>query len=325
MNKKIITMTAVILTALSISIIFPLYNNADDVENITINQPINLSYKSKQEIYNIRKAYVAKSIFASPNYQPSEEVFGGIESNKPWISMDWCFTYNSAKPDNYILRTSGASSHSRSLINPSLPVLIEYPYSIPDVTEYKNLCTSMPQAMVPIKATYTKSKKEVEIAYKKLPDTGNDNTGYQITALNARDFGYKYMYLDKSKSTLKMSFKMNNNISTGAKEITDFIHLGESCRVAGGCNNWSISRDDLQFKPIKMQKENLAAGANKTPAPVQTKKVRSVTLGNSTASAVAQQSSSAISDNQIYIKLWKNKPSSTNALADLNVKITFQK
>ena len=43
MNKKIITMSAVVLTALSISILFPLNNNADDVENITINQPIDLN------------------------------------------------------------------------------------------------------------------------------------------------------------------------------------------------------------------------------------------------------------------------------------------
>ena len=241
--------------------------------------------------------------------------------------MDWCFTYNAAKPDNFILRTSGASSHSRSLINPSLPVLIEYPYSTPDVTEYKNFCTSISQTMVPLKATYTKSKKEVEIAYKKLLDIGNDNTGYQITAINGRDFGYKYMYLDKSKSTLKMNFKTSDNISTSVKEITDFIHLGDACRVAGGCNNWSVSRDELQFRPVKIQKkDHFAPTTTTTPAPVQTKKVRSVTLGNNTPSAAPQQSAAVNSDEQqIYIKLWKNKPSSTSALADLNVKITFQK
>lgn len=52
------------------------YNNE---QNIYVAQPIPLSYKSKQEIYNIRKNAVKKSIFNYDYYEPSNEVFGQIE------------------------------------------------------------------------------------------------------------------------------------------------------------------------------------------------------------------------------------------------------
>ena len=49
------------------------------MNKIYIAQPIPLSYKSKQEIYNIRKNAVKKSIFNYDYYEPSNEVFGQIE------------------------------------------------------------------------------------------------------------------------------------------------------------------------------------------------------------------------------------------------------
>ena len=331
MNKKILNSTFIILTALAISFAFPMYNNADDTQTIMINQPICLNYKSKQEIYNIRKSYVARSIFADPNYEPSEEVFGGIEDNKPWISMNWCYTYNPNQPDNYVINTSGPSSHSRSLINPSLPALIEYPFGIPGLQEYLSFCSRISAAMVPLSATYSKSKKEVEITYRKLPNLGDDNSSYQITALNARDFGYNYIYIDKTRSTLKVQYLIADNASTGVKEITDFIHLGYSCRLKSGCNNWSRVREDLQFRITGSQLSTAMKQAGNKPAqenkPASTKVVRSVSLGNNkpTSSSQASAANSASNLPQLYIKLWKNKPSSPTAPADLNVKFVFKR
>ena len=57
---------------------------------IPFNSPTHLSYKPKEEIYDLRKHYVNKSIFADANYEPSNEVFGQIESNKPWNSIKQC-------------------------------------------------------------------------------------------------------------------------------------------------------------------------------------------------------------------------------------------
>ncbi len=332
MKKKLISTLGIIFAVTVINLVFPLNNNAEDVENIVINQPISLNYKTKQEIYNIRKSYVAKSIFASPNYEPSEEVFGGIEDNKPWISIDWCYTYNPNNPDNFTFRINGPSCHSRDLINPSLPVFIHYPYGIPATPEETPFCSKFSQIMVPLNAVYTKSKKEVEITYKKLPDFSNDNSAYQFTAINAKDFGYNYMYLDKSKSTYKIRFISDDNLSTSVKEISDFIHLGTSCRVSGGCNNWSRMRDDLQFKPIKTQLSSSSASApqtntNQKTAQAPVKKVYSVNLGNNAAPAPTQTQTPAVKSDlpQLYIKLWKNKPSSPSAPADLNVKFVFKR
>ncbi len=279
MKKKIFAVSLVLCSAALLNFIFPMKNNADDEENITINEPIELNYKTKEEIYNIRKSYVEQSIFADSNYQPSEEVFGGIEDSKPWIALNDCVDYST----NYHANIEGPSMHSKSLINPSLPVMIDYPFYISTSPEDKYLCVQIPKIMVPLSAKYSKENKEVEITYRTLLQLRGG--AYQFTAVNAKDFGYNYIYLDKSKSTYKVDFVTNDNLSTSVKDISDFIHLGNACRIEGGCNNWSRNREDFQFKP-----SSLAAGVA-TPS--------------------------------LYFKLWKTMPSSPQDEADLNVKINF--
>ena len=66
------------------------YKTEENIINIPFNTPPELSYKSKLEIYDIRKNAVRKSIFNTPDYIPSAEVFSMIEGNKPWISMKQC-------------------------------------------------------------------------------------------------------------------------------------------------------------------------------------------------------------------------------------------
>ena len=124
---------------------------------------------------------------------------------------------------------------------------------------------------------------QIEITYKTLIQTNGG--AYEINGVNAKDFGYNYIYLDKSKSTYNINFVSNDNISTSVKDINNFIHLGGSCRVEGGCNNLSPERRDLKFTP-----STVAAG---------------------------------VSNPSLYIKLWKSMPSSPNDEADLNVKFTF--
>ncbi len=342
MKKTAIIITA-ILSAVSLNLIMPSEILANDVENIIINRPIELSYKSKQDIYNIRKFYVAKSIFARPDYEPSEEVFGGIEDYKPWISMDWGFDSNSP---NRVLETNGPSSHSRSLINPSLPAIIDYPFSIPRIPEYINDYTQMPQIMVPISAVYLKPQKEVDITYRNLiPSRGGG--AYQITAINARDMGYNYMYLDKSKSTYNIKFMSNDNLSTSVKEITDFIHLGEACGVQGGCNNWSVSREDMQFNPVASVNNQPLSNNNqntqKTNQYKSTTQVHSLSMsndnssssytsGNTTVQSINMNSGTNPNNNTsalqsgpcLFLKLWKERPSTVNSEADLNVKFIFK-
>ena len=308
MKKLLSTFIGIIAVILFTSII-QTETQAADVENITINSPINLSYKSKQEIYNIRKSYVEKSIFAKPDYEPSEEVFGGIVDNKPWISMDWSFAYDYNNPENYVIETNGPSSHSRSLINPSLPVFIDYPFAIPRVPEYVSEYSIMPLLMVPVKAVYYKPQKEVDITYKKLI-TPKGEGGYQINAINARDMGYNYIFVDKNKSTYNIKYISNDNLSTSIKELTDFIHLGGSCKVSGGCNNWSITREDLQFRPVE-EVNNTKSEQNNNQAVKQnnyTLQSHSLSINGSSSSSYTQNSAAPTSSGPcIFIKLWKEK------------------
>ena len=89
---------------------------ASEFVDIPVNLPTAFSNLTKNEILDIRKKYVATSLFANQNYTPSESVFGSIEDNKPWISTNLCH-----KPDEP-LRTDGVSEEARFINNPTILV-----------------------------------------------------------------------------------------------------------------------------------------------------------------------------------------------------------
>ena len=81
-----LTSVATTKTATNDDILF--YN--DDFIDLKINKPTNYNYKTKNEIYDIRKSYVSKSKFAKRNYEPNEAVFGSIVDYKPWWGLISC-------------------------------------------------------------------------------------------------------------------------------------------------------------------------------------------------------------------------------------------
>ena len=66
-----------------------------------------------------------------------------------------------------------------------------------------------------------------------------------LNALNARDFGYEYGYLIEAKN---IEFKSPENIGTMVHKFRNYIHVGGSCGIAGGCNNGSPFQNELVFK-----------------------------------------------------------------------------
>ena len=210
--------------------------------NIFINNPIPLSYKTKEEVLNIRKDYVKKSIFANPDYEPSEQVFGGIEDNKPWISMNRC-----VKEAHDSSQIKGNSEESRDIVNPSVLISIDYYYTY--ISRSKTLkesyCT---YPIMPMQARFNKEDNYIEVIYMKLP-FNHQEFPYQLKGVNAIDFGYKYAYVDVEKSDNIVNFTKETNISNTITELQDFIHLGGSCRVEGGCNNGSPLQENLLFLP----------------------------------------------------------------------------
>ena len=253
--------------------------------NIPVNRPVPLSYKTKQEVLDLRKHFVDKSIFKDPNYEPSEEVFGQIEDNKPWVSIKECKYKSTNQAD-----IEGQSEESRFINNPALLVAVDYGFYGSSCEKYLERHIPYPKE-TPESISYDKSKNEITVVYEELPYcNAKGKTWYILKGLNARDLGYKYGYVDMNKTNFKMHFTEKDNISNSIVEFVDFIHTGGSCGVPGGCNNASPDTPPLNFRHLCGGK-NDRLGKNRT----------------------------------IYIKLWKNKPSSPLQEADINEKIIILK
>lgn len=253
------------------------------IQEILVNQPIGLSGKSKDEIYNIRKKYVSQSIFAAPDYEPSDEVFGGIESGKPWIENNIC-----KEPDNSsAMRHNKASEETRFINNPALLVAIEYPFSFSDYPN-EEWCADPENNLIPDSIQYDGDKKEITVYYTMLPFKIHDNFSfYQFNGINARDLGYNYAYVDKGKSTFNVKFTDSNNMGNSVISFQNYIHLGSSCGVSGGCNNGSPRQSFLEFR-------------------------------------YEEDDYSDEYDGTIYIKLWKSQPASYTDTADITEKIIIR-
>lgn len=214
--------------------------NANTGIDIAVNYPVSLSYKTKKEIYDIRKKYVEKSIFANSSYEPSEEVFGMIVDNKPWYSFSIC-----RKPSGEA-QVDGPSEEARFIVNPSVLVGLEYPFLWSDRQD-SAFCTNPKNLMLPTAVSYYKSKNEIIVKYAKFPFESKGGYFYDFNGLNAADFGYRYAYVDLSKSTIKARFDEPENITNSVIEFQNFLHLGSSCGVSGGCNNGSPRQMFLEF------------------------------------------------------------------------------
>lgn len=250
--------------------------------NLGVNPIVYLSGKSKADIYRLRKKFVAQSIFANPNYQPSEEVFGGIVDGKPWIDANPCTIGNTG-----LQGTNKESEESRFITNPNMLVAIEYPFHF---SNYKSQawCEESETKLIPLEIKYLKEKKEIVVVYNYLPfmaPIGN-KWFYVFNGVNARDFGYKYAYVDNSKSTYQPHYTDSTNISNSVVEFKNFIHLGGACGHDGGCNNGSPRQTYLEFQ------DNFTEYKYKY--------------------------------REIYIKLWKNRPASKNSPADITERIILK-
>lgn len=141
---------------------------ADDTVNIKVNQMECFSGKTKQEIYDIRKKYVAKSIFKSKDYEPSEEVFGQIEDGLPWRSV---FTELCHNEDNKEFETRGPSEESRFINNPIMLVgLLHWGHT----PTYYRRCDGTIGWAVPYRITYSENDKLITAYYKNMHALNKD-------------------------------------------------------------------------------------------------------------------------------------------------------
>lgn len=214
-----------------------------NLERIIVNSMQEFDGLTKSEIYVIRKKHVANSLFNKRNYEPSEVVFGQIIDNKPW--------YGNIKscelPENYTL---GPSARSIYINNPDLLIGLLSGYSYNHAPQFydTDFCKGYLFDITPSIMADMKNKTIETTYYVSDAVAGNNPWGdklyLQFSGLNARDFGYEYVYSDYSKNII---FKSKNNVSVDVYKFRDFIHLGNSCKVKGGCNNTSPFQSELEF------------------------------------------------------------------------------
>ena len=214
--------------------------------NIPINPMIELDFKSKSEIYAIRKRYVMQhSNLLNSSYSPSNEVFGQIESGKPWWGIDG-LSYKG--PGEHGI--DGASEETRFICNPFL--LVGLDKGVANITDRK----PREQYPRPISLEWSINKKRARVVYAvKSFWAGNilncpkvKSHEFSLIAYNARDLGYKFMFIDLKKSP-------NVSLQSGTPQvfaIPQFIHTGGSCGYKGGCNNMSPFCADLEIKVKKL-------------------------------------------------------------------------
>ena len=206
---------------------------------IPINSPMELDFKTKSQVYAIRSRYVMKHRnLIDGYYKPSTEVFGGIEDKKAWWGIDGMSYKGSGKES-----INGPSEESRFICNPFLLAGLVRSYIFKSKRKPRE---SYPR---PISLAWSADKKYGQVVYamKRFfhgnPMDSPQRKHFTLVAYNARDLGYKYMYIDLRRSP-------NISIKTGAPKILaipQFIHTGGSCGYPGGCNNMSPHCDDLEI------------------------------------------------------------------------------
>lgn len=251
---------------------------------VPINEPIELDFLSKQQVFDVRKKYAAAcQPVISKDYAPSETVFGQITDGKPWWGLVGQDYYD---PGQHSI--DGLSEETRSINNPLLLFMLDPKFQIASV--YLDGPNLYPK---PISLTYKPSQKTISVVYdisgyntaadNYLKTAAHENfvneNQYLLQGVNARDFGYDFAYAYSANNILFDD--SSNNLSTNVQQLQDFLHTGGSCGYEGGCNNGSPNQPYLHFKTTAL------------PA-------------------------------QLGIRLWKKMPQDKNAPADIYFTITLQ-
>lgn len=227
-------------------------NDYSSFQTLKINPASEYDYLSKQQIFDIRKQHVKNSLFDKENYEPNSAVFGSIVDNKPWWGSIKCNQLN--YKGDYHENIQGPSKVSVQMNNPNALVGLSMPYIPWDIGTNKEFCTSDYSNFSPISLQYDEKDKLIIAKYyltknflKLRTKVNNRYTRYliQLSGLNARDFGYDYMYIFDTKN-IKM-YSDYNNATENILTFRDYIHQGGSCKYKDGCNNISPMQNDLIF------------------------------------------------------------------------------
>ena len=202
--------------------------------NIKVNSPTKLSFLTKKQIYGIRNSLVSQyhGIIA-PGYKPSDTVYGQMTDNKQWVALKSMFC------EEEPLKNAGLSEESRFFNNPLFLIgLDNYLVFLKDLS----VCNNLHPPLVSI--TYQPANKKIVVIYNligfftKFEKNGvsykNLSIPFMLKAENARDFGYNYVYVNKSN---KVYFSSSPCLSKEVIQINQYIHTVNDCGYRGSCTD----------------------------------------------------------------------------------------
>ncbi len=250
---------------------------------IPIHSMIELDFKTRGEVYAIRKEAVAENSelwqalqvgglpellrgaavrFLKP-YEPRNDIFGQIIDNKPWWGIAGLVYYGPG-PNSI----EGASEESRFISNPYLLVGLDYPnaFIVPTGRTYKEVYP------VPYGLFWSPDLKSAKVRYdisafwrEELGYHYESEAGFKRTldlrAYNAHDLGFNYLYLIPEQSRNVTS----GNPGDKAIYLRQFIHCGGSCGYSGGCNNMSPTMPEVNITPVALPATAVIALWRKEP------------------------------------------------------------
>ncbi len=220
---------------------------------ISINPAIELDFKSKGEVLDLRREVVTHyPELISGKYRPSDAVFGQIVDGLPWWGMAGQFYHGRGEKS-----IEGAAEESRFIMNPFLLVAADfygaslasdgtYGWDSAKITEPALAHPNFPFTCGPYslrwwpgearaEAVYNVSLCMVEVSYWTIQPFTLIQSHFDLVAYNARDMNLNYIYVSYNDSS--NIFKPEPPGSPTA--IRHFIHQGGSCGYPGGCNNMS--------------------------------------------------------------------------------------
>ncbi len=223
--------------------------------DIPIQPPVELDFKTRAEVWQLRKAAVSQHPeLISGSYQPSEAVFGQVEDSLPWWGITGHFYYGSGERS-----IEGPAEETRFLLNPYLLVAAEfdglfYSWDTHRVTELDLRGTSFPFYCEAAGLRWSPREAYAEVTYPIGQCLARTNRWtarpltladafFSLIAYNARDMNLNYLYVAYQDS-LNLS-KLDP--PTSAYAIPHYLHRGGSCGYPGGCNNMSPDTPEISW------------------------------------------------------------------------------
>lgn len=232
----------------------------EGTEKLVINPLSNYSYKSVEEITQIRKKYVETSIFKKGDYEPNISVFGQMQDKKAWWGIEHIICYDGNQNPN--IRKEGLSEESRFINNPNMLLGVLVSQIFEKTPSLQGLCADKSLQMIPTSLTYDKKYRLITATYKASPNFMKQfgKKGFikfLLTGLNARDFGYNYAYaIDVANIAFNPVYYIKGStLDYGIVKFEDHIALGKACEVEGGCNNTTPYQPALEFRILRLPAE----------------------------------------------------------------------